>query len=98
MEYVVGALVVLCVLLLFASTKIVPQTDNYLIERLGRYHRSLSAGVHLIAPLVDRVAHKESILERQLPAKEVPAFTRDNVQIAMTLAILYRVTDAAKAW
>ena len=97
MEYVVGAFVVLCVLLLFASVKIVPQTDNYLIERLGRYHRSLAAGVHLIAPLLDRVAHKESILERQLPAKEVPAFTRDNVQIAMKLAILYRVTDAAKA-
>jgi regulator of protease activity HflC (stomatin/prohibitin superfamily) len=78
--------------------KIVPQTDNFLIERLGKYHRSLAAGVHVIIPFIDRVAHKESILERQLPAKKVPAFTKDNVQIEMTLATLYRVTDASRAW
>jgi regulator of protease activity HflC (stomatin/prohibitin superfamily) len=97
-EFVALGFLVLCVIVLFSAVKIVPQTDNYLIERLGRYSRTLNAGVHLITPFLDRVAHKESILERQLPAKEVPAFTKDNVQIAITLAILYRVTDAAKAW
>ena len=98
MTYVILGFLALTIVLLLAALKIVPQTDNLLIERLGKYHRTLAAGVHVIIPFLDRVAHRESILERQLPAKEVPAFTRDNVQIAITLAILYRVTDAAKAW
>lgn len=98
MVYVILGFVFLCIVALFAALKIVPQTDNYLIERLGKYDRSLAAGAHIIIPFIDRVAHKESILERQLPAKNVPAFTKDNVQISITLAILYRVTDASKAW
>ncbi len=98
MVYVIAGFLVFCVVALFAALKIVPQTDNLLIERLGKYHRSLAAGVHVIIPFIDRVAHKESILERQLPAKKVPAFTKDNVQIEMTLATLYRVTDASRAW
>ena len=98
MLYVVLAALALCIIALLAALKIVPQTDNFLIERLGKYNRSLAAGVHIIIPFIDRVAHTESILERQLPAKNVPAFTKDNVQIEITLAILYRVTDAAKAW
>jgi regulator of protease activity HflC (stomatin/prohibitin superfamily) len=96
--YVILGFLVLAVVVLLSAFKIVSQTDNLLIERLGKYHRSLAAGVHIIVPFIDRVAHRESILERQLPAKKVPAFTKDNVQIEITLAILYRVTDASKAW
>jgi regulator of protease activity HflC (stomatin/prohibitin superfamily) len=98
LTYVVLGFLVFAIVALLAALKIVPQTDNLLIERLGKYHRTLAAGVHIIVPLVDRVAHKESILERQLPAKKVPAFTKDNVQIEITLATLYRVTDASRAW
>ena len=98
MVFVLVGLLVLCVVTIGFALKIVPQTDNLLIERLGKYNRTLAAGVHLTIPFLDRVAHKESIIERQLPAKEVPSFTKDNVQIEVTLAILYRVTDAAKAW
>jgi len=98
LTYVILGFLAFAVLLLLIALQIVPQTDNLLIERLGKYHRTLAAGVHIIVPLIDRVAHKESILERQLPAKKVPAFTKDNVQIEITLAILYRVTDASKAW
>jgi regulator of protease activity HflC (stomatin/prohibitin superfamily) len=98
MDFVFLGILVLCVIALLLALRIVPQTDNLLIERVGKYHRTLAAGVHVIIPFFERVAHKESILERQLPAKKVPAFTKDNVQIEITLAILYRVTDASKAW
>ena len=98
MVFVLVGLLVLCVDTIGFALKIVPQTDNPLIERLGKYNRTLAAGVHLTIPFLDRVAHKESVIERQLPAKKVPSFTKDNVQIEVTLAILYRVTDAAKAW
>lgn len=98
MLFVVLAFVAFVVTLVLTSVKIVSQTENFLIERLGKYNRTLAAGVHIIVPFWERVAHRESILERQLPAKEVPAFTKDNVQITMTLAILYRVMDASRAW
>lgn len=92
------SLVVIFVLVAARGFRIVPQTENWLVERLGKYHRSLAAGVHIIIPFYETIAHKESIVERQLPVKQVTAFTKDNVQIDMKLAILYRVTHAAKAW
>lgn len=94
------AIVILAVVGLFFALgfKIVPQTENWLVEKLGRYDRTLSAGVHIITPITERIAHKENILERQLPVKAVPAITKDNVQIEIKLAILYRVTDASRAW
>lgn len=92
------ALVAILVLLAISGLKIVPQTENWLVERLGKYYKTLHAGVHIIIPFYDKVAHKESILERQLPSKEVSAFTKDNVPIVLHMAIFYRVVDAAKAW
>lgn len=94
------AIIILAIVVFFFSLgfKIVPQTENWLVERLGRYDRTLSAGVHIITPITERVAHKENILERQLPVKAVPTITKDNVQIEIKLAILYRVTDASRAW
>jgi regulator of protease activity HflC (stomatin/prohibitin superfamily) len=79
------------------SVKIVPQSQNYVIERLGRYHRTLEAGLHLIVPVVDVVRHKIDILERQLPSREISTITLDNVTITVKLAILYRIVDAAKS-
>jgi regulator of protease activity HflC (stomatin/prohibitin superfamily) len=89
---------ILVVLIALMSIKIVPQTENWLVERLGRFHRTLDAGIHIVIPIYDKVAHRESIVERQLPEKVVPAFTKDNVQITIKIAILYRVTDAGRAW
>lgn len=92
------AILAVCLFVIFLSLKIVPQTENWLVERMGRYNRTLSAGVHIVTPFFDRIAHKENILERQLPVKSVPSITKDNVQIEVKLAILYRVTDASRAW
>lgn len=77
--------------------KIVPQSKNYLVERLGRYNRTLEAGFHVVIPIFEAVRHKVDILERQLPARESSTITLDNVTIAVELAILYRITDAAKS-
>ena len=98
MTTVVLSILAVCLFVIFLSLKIVPQTENWLVERMGRYDRTLSAGVHIVTPFFDRIAHKENILERQLPVKAVPSITKDNVQIEVKLAILYRVTDASRAW
>jgi regulator of protease activity HflC (stomatin/prohibitin superfamily) len=97
MEIVFIFFLVLFISFVILSVKIVPQSQNYVIERLGRYHRTLEAGLHLIVPVVDMVRHKIDILERQLPSREISTITLDNVTITVKLAILYRIVDAAKS-
>lgn len=93
----IGIAVLALVLVYLASgIKIVPQSQNYLVERLGRYNRTLEAGFHIVIPIFESVRHKVDILERQLPAREISTITLDNVTITVELAILYRITDAAK--
>ena len=93
-----GALIAVIVVFLINSVKIVPQTQNYLVERLGRYHRTLEAGLHLIFPIVESVRSSVSILERQLDTRRISTITLDNVTISIDLAILYRINDSSRAF
>lgn len=88
----------LAVVLVVFSVKIVPQSQNFLVERLGKYQRTLEAGLHLVFPVIETVRHRVSILERQLETKRISTITLDNVTIGIDLAILYRVADASKAY
>ena len=96
MEFIALALLIVVVIFIALGIKIVPQSENYLIERLGRYNRTLSAGLHFITPVFERVAFKESILERQLAPDSIQTITLDNVSIYISLAILFRITDLSK--
>ena len=78
------------------GVKIVPQSENWLVERLGKYNRKLEAGLHLTIPFFESVRYKVQIQERQLPPKPINAITQDNVTIEISLAVLYRITDASK--
>lgn len=100
MSSMILSLVVFTLIVVFAvnSVKIVPQTQNYLVERLGRYHRTLEAGLHLIVPIVESVRSRVSILERQLDTRRISTITLDNVTISIDLAILYRISDASRAF
>lgn len=96
MEVIGIALLVLVLVFVALGVKIVPQSQNFLVERLGRYNRTLEAGLHLLIPLIETVRHRVDILERQLPTKKIATITLDNVTIEMGLAILYRITEASK--
>jgi len=78
------------------SVFIVPQSENWLIERLGRYHRKIEAGFHLLIPFFEVVRHKVSIQEVQQPPDPINAITLDNVSISIQLAIFYRIIDSSK--
>ncbi len=94
--FVMLALAALVLLALRHAIRIVPQSENWLVERLGKYNRKLEAGLHLIMPFFETVRFKVSIQERQLPPKPINAITQDNVTISMSLAVLYRVADASR--
>lgn len=79
------------------SVAIVPQSDEYVVERFGKYRQTLSAGINLLIPFLDRIEHKVLILERQLDAFDISVITRDNVEIELETTVFFRVVDAAKS-
>ncbi|MFM8547435.1 MAG: SPFH domain-containing protein [Betaproteobacteria bacterium] len=93
---VILALAALVVVALRGAIKIVPQSENWLVERLGKYHRKLEAGLHLLIPFFETVQHRIPIQERQLPPRPINAITLDNVTISISLAVLYRIADASR--
>ncbi len=81
----------------FAGVKIVPQSREYVVERFGRYYKTLHAGLNFVVPFLDRVAFKVVILERNLPEFAIRVITSDNVEVILNTTVFFRVTDAAKS-
>ncbi len=84
-------------LIIVKSVAIVPQSEEYVVERFGKYRQTLMAGINLLVPFLDRIEHKVVILERQLDAFDISVITRDNVEIILETTVFFRVTDAAKS-
>ena len=96
-DNILWILITLFVLLvIFRGLKIVPQSEQYVIERFGRLHKVLGPGINLIVPFLDVVAHRVSILERQLPSANQDAITRDNVLVKVETSVFYRILQPEK--
>ncbi|MEM8592969.1 MAG: SPFH domain-containing protein, partial [Pseudomonadota bacterium] len=78
------------------AVRIVPQSEKYVVERFGKLRSVLGPGINLIVPFFDRVAHKISILERQLPTMSQDAITADNVLVQVDTSVFYRVIEPEK--
>lgn len=76
-----SVVVVLCVAVLVMGIKIIPQTDIAIIERLGKFHRVLEGGFHIIVPVIDRVSAKVSAREQMIDIGRQQVITKDNVNI-----------------
>ncbi|PVA07880.1 SPFH domain-containing protein [Thalassorhabdomicrobium marinisediminis] len=81
---------------IFTGVRIVPQSEKFVIERFGRLRAVLGPGINFIIPFLDRVAHKISILERQLPTMAQDAITSDNVLVQVETSVFYRITEPEK--
>ena len=90
------ALAFLIILAVLRSIRIVPQSMKYVVERLGRLQAVLGPGINFTVPFLDRVAHKVSILERQLPLAHQDAITTDNVLLKVETSVFYRITEPEK--
>ena len=88
---------ILVVLTIYLGVKIVPQSEAFVVERFGKYTQTLSAGLNLIVPFVDLVAHRVNILERQLPEFRISVITKDNVEVWLESTVFFRVVDAAQS-
>ena len=87
----------LAILTVSKGVQVVPQRQVFLIERFGKYQRTLLAGLNLLIPFLDKVAAKVDVLERQLEQQSISVITKDNVEIILKTIIFLRIVDASKA-
>ncbi len=93
--FVVIALIVIVALL--KSIRIVPQARAGVVERLGRYDRTMEAGLRVMVPFIDRVRHMADLREQVVSFPPQPVITEDNLVVNIDSVIYYQVTDAKAA-
>ncbi|GHD11489.1 SPFH domain-containing protein [Tianweitania populi] len=96
-DIVIIVLAILVLLLIFAGIKTVPQGNNYTVERFGRYTRTLTPGLNLIVPFVDRIGARLNMMEQVLDVPTQEVITRDNAIVAVDGVAFYQVLNAAQA-
>ena len=86
-------LIVFVVLIVIKNIRIVPQSQAYILERLGGYLTTWQVGLHVKLPFLDRVVNKVSLKERVLDFKPQPVITKDNVTMMIDTVIYFQITD-----
>ena len=99
MEALIASVIVvaLVVFVIAKTARVVPQQNAYVVEKLGKYSRTLQPGFHILIPFIDRVAYKHSLKERAMDIPEQACITKDNVQVGIDGVLYLQVLDARKA-
>ena len=87
------ALAFLAIIVLLKTAVVVPQQSAYIVEYLGKYSRTLSAGFHILVPFVEVVAYRHSLKDQAIDIPEKTCITRDNVQVGIDGVLYLRVLD-----
>lgn len=91
------ALLIFAVLIVFMSVKSVPQGMEYTVERFGKYTNTLTPGLNIIVPIIDRIGKKMVMMEQVMDVPSQEVITKDNAMVTVDGVIFYQVMDAAKA-
>ncbi|HEU4620371.1 MAG TPA: stomatin-like protein [Gammaproteobacteria bacterium] len=95
--WVVIAITVLVVIVIAKTAVVVPQQSAYIVEMLGKYSRTLSAGFHILIPFMERVAYKHSLKEQAIDVPEQVCITKDNVQVGIDAVLYLQVLEPTRA-
>lgn len=86
------------ILIAFMSTfKVVPQRSVFIVERLGKYNRTLEAGFHILIPFIDKVAYKQNLKEQAIDVASQICITKDNIAVEVDGILYLQVIDPQKA-
>lgn len=90
-------LVVAIFIVLSNVVRIVPQRSAYIVERLGKYSRTLEAGFHILVPFIDRIAYRHSLKEEAFDVPQQQCITRDNISVSVDGVLYLQVIDPQAA-
>jgi regulator of protease activity HflC (stomatin/prohibitin superfamily) len=94
---VAAVVLVLAVVFVVQCLKVVPQQHAWIVERLGKYHRTLSPGLSFILPFIDQVAYKHLLKEVPMDVPSQVCITKDNTQLTVDGVLFFQVTDPMRA-
>jgi regulator of protease activity HflC (stomatin/prohibitin superfamily) len=94
---VIVGLIVLVLIILFKTARVVPQRQAFIVERLGKFSKTLEAGFHLLVPFVEIVAYKLSLKEEAMDVPPQQCITRDNVTVEVDGVLYLQVMEPDKA-
>jgi regulator of protease activity HflC (stomatin/prohibitin superfamily) len=89
--------VFVAIIILLKTAVVVPQQQGYVIERLGKYSRTLNAGFHILFPFLERIAYKHTLKEQAVDIAEQICITRDNVQVGVDGVLYLQALDPSRA-
>jgi regulator of protease activity HflC (stomatin/prohibitin superfamily) len=90
-------IVILVVITVIKTARIVPQKSAFIVERLGKYAKTLEAGFHILFPFIERIAYKHSLKEVAVDVPSQSCITRDNIAVEVDGVLYLQVMDPAKA-
>ena len=90
-------LLIILIILAVLSIKIVRQSEVYIIERLGKFHKIADAGLTIIIPFIDHVRSIVSLKQQTMDVPPQDVITKDNVTITVDTVVFYRILEPAKA-
>ena len=90
-------LVFVVVIVLIKTAVVVPQQSGFVVERLGKYSKTLNAGFHILFPFIERIAYRHSLKEQATDIDEQICITRDNVQVGVDGVLYLQVLDPGRA-
>ena len=91
------AVVFVAIIIVTKTAIVVPQQNGFVVERLGKFSRTLNAGFHILIPFIERVAYKHSLKEQAADIAEQICITRDNVQVGVDGVLYLQVLDPGRA-
>ncbi|MEI7945591.1 MAG: stomatin-like protein [bacterium] len=96
-QFIGIAVAIAVVYTILKCIRIVPQKQAFIVERLGKYYKTLDAGLHLLWPIVDNVAYKHTLKEQAIDVPPQQCITRDNITVEVDGILYLQVMDPAKA-
>lgn len=88
---------VFVIVIIVKTARIVPQRSNFVIERLGKYSRTLDSGFHILIPFIDKVAYVHTLKEEVIDVHRQACVTKDNIQVGINGVLYIQVIDAHRA-